>query len=123
MKALTILPVGFEGAPDVPDALLTGYVFNRTLSGRAALYTVVFPSEDLDALRAYGPVLPVSEDGGKWPELNEALDEGTLAAVNALLVGVGQPAFPPGIVALNALSALVPKYGIGAFDVADPEGG
>ncbi len=64
-------------------------------------------------------ILPLTEtdEGGKWPELDEAITPGGLARMNGILSALGMPGLPEGITVRAALGAIAPGVDWAGFDI------
>ena len=102
-------PIG-GGVVAVVDGI-GGYGVAVIKTGAAQLATL---AGDADTVA----ILPLTEtDGGKWPELDEAITPGGLARMNGILSALGMPGLPEGIIVRAALGAIAPGVDWAGFDI------
>ncbi len=120
MKALVVTAVADSGAPDL--AGLSGWVWVGTFTGAHALYVVTAPDlgpVEAETVAVLALTEPTEGGGERWPEVDRPIPEAALAALNALLAGIGRPALPASVTPRQAALAVAPAFDVGAFDVAD----
>jgi len=132
LKAMIIVP--FSGAPQLPVDLDLDYVRDESEpigGGFAAVVDGLFgygvaiiktQQAQIDTLTADPDTLAVlvltnTDEGGKWPELdNPATTEG-LARINDVLTANSAPNLPAGITIRQTLAVMAPGVDFDSFDV------